>query len=70
METYILELFRSAETSTFIGTRESAGSIDLALRRGQSAVRNMTRCLITSPTILEHKSPVPQFGKNPNICEI
>jgi len=35
--------FRSAETSTFIGTRNSAGSIDLALRSGQSAVRNMTR---------------------------
>ena len=36
-------LLRSAETSTFIGTRNSAGSIDLALRSGQSAVRNMTR---------------------------
>jgi len=35
--------FRSAETSTFIATRNSAGSIDLALRSGQSAVRNMTR---------------------------
>ena len=34
---------RSAETSTFIATRNSAGSIDLALRSGQSAVRNMTR---------------------------
>jgi len=35
--------FRSAETSTFIGTRNSVGNIDLALRSGQSAVRNMTR---------------------------
>ena len=37
------DCIRSAETSTFIATRNSAGSIDLALRSGQSAVRNMTR---------------------------
>ena len=37
-------LARSAETSTLIGNRNSAGiSIDLALRSGQSAVRNITR---------------------------